>query len=180
MTAAETCFAQLWIQGRRQQTITSRVAKDVINNVCEVNLNLAYVSQESLMIDYFAFLEMGVGVQRDSIHVNWHCYRNNKRNPWRPFRCCWNQISKIILMVLFPVRVLKHVCKGNSNNNRRHKSCMQALCCAFFLLFSIFLCFSRYLYMCAALMWLLSRNNCRQQTSLCFIGGLRHSSTARI
>lgn len=37
----------------------SRVAKDAINNVCEVNLNLAYVSQESLMIDCFAFLEMG-------------------------------------------------------------------------------------------------------------------------
>lgn len=48
----------------------SRAAKDVTNNVCEVNLNLAYVSQESLMIDYFAFLEMGVGVQGDSIHVN--------------------------------------------------------------------------------------------------------------
>lgn len=39
----------------------SRIAKDVINNVCEVNLNLAYVSQESLMIDCFAFLEMGGG-----------------------------------------------------------------------------------------------------------------------
>lgn len=59
LTAVLTCFAQLWIQGRRQWKITSRVAKDVINNVCKVNLNLADVSQESLMIDCFAFLEMG-------------------------------------------------------------------------------------------------------------------------
>lgn len=37
------------------------MAKDVINSACEVNLNLAYVSQELLMIDRFAFLETGRG-----------------------------------------------------------------------------------------------------------------------
>lgn len=37
------------------------MAKDVINNACEVNLNLAYVSQELLMRDRFAFLETGRG-----------------------------------------------------------------------------------------------------------------------
>lgn len=39
----------------------SRVVKDIVNNAYELHLNLAYVSQESLMIDCFSFLEMGGG-----------------------------------------------------------------------------------------------------------------------
>jgi len=58
LAAVLTCFAQMRIEGRRQWKIRNRTAKDVINNVCEVNLNLDYVSQELLMIGRFAFLEM--------------------------------------------------------------------------------------------------------------------------
>lgn len=61
LTAVLTWLTQLWIQGRRQWKIRNRIAKDAINNVCEVNWNLGYVSREPLLVHCFVFLEGGEG-----------------------------------------------------------------------------------------------------------------------
>lgn len=155
-----TCFAQLWIQGRRQRKIRNRTAKDVISNVCEVNLNLAYVFLEPLLRDCFALLETGGGGE---IQVNWHCYQNNEKNPCRPFRSCWNQVFQIILVVFFPATVLKHACKDVSSNKRRHE-----VTCSAYSSFSSSSSFATKGTCICLLLWCYSfqRNNCRQQTSL--------------